>query len=149
MAFNIRMGLPEMEALWNDLSSRKQQWKLDKDEEKFFKKLVKSLGYLAENPRHNSLASHAIDDLTRKYGFKIFQSYLENNTPSAGRMFWAYGPDKRDITVLAIEPHPEDQKHGAYHALNCPPCRRRKNNPQKSAITKLHRPLVSDHLIKI
>jgi hypothetical protein len=93
MAFNIRMGLPEMEALWNDLSTRKQQGKLDRDEEKFFKKLVKSLGYLAENPRHNSLASHEIDDLTRKYGFKIFQSYLENNTPSAGRMFWAYGPD--------------------------------------------------------
>jgi hypothetical protein len=93
MAFNIRMGLPEMEVLWNDLSARKQQGKLDKDEEKFFKKLVKSLGYLAENPRHNSLASHEIDDLTRKYGFKIFQSYLENNTPSAGRMFWAYGPD--------------------------------------------------------
>jgi hypothetical protein len=87
---------------------------IGQDEEKFFKKLVKSLGYLAENPRHNSLASHEIDDLIHKYGFKIFQSYLENNTPSAGRMFWAYGPDKRDITVLAIEPHPEDQKHGAY-----------------------------------
>jgi hypothetical protein len=117
MGFNIRMGLPEMEALWNDFSNRKQQGKLDKDEEKFFKKLVKSLGYLAENPRHNSLASHEIDDLTRKYGFKIFQSYLENNTPSAGRMFWAYGPDKRDITVLAIEPHPEDQKRGAYQRI--------------------------------
>jgi hypothetical protein len=35
MAFNIRMGLPEMEALWNDLSTRKQQGKLDKDEEDF------------------------------------------------------------------------------------------------------------------
>jgi len=92
MAFSIRMGLPEMETLWNDLATRKQQGKLDKDEEKFFKKLVKALGYLAENPRHNSLASHEIDDLTRKYGFKIFQSYLENNTPSAGRIFWAYGP---------------------------------------------------------
>ena len=86
---------------------------MDKDEEKFFKKLVKSLGYLAENPRHNRLVSHEIDDLTRKSGFKIFQSHLENNTPSAGRIFWAYGPDKRDITVLAIEPHPEDQKRGA------------------------------------
>src|SRR5271169_6890340 len=85
MAFNIRMGLPEMEALWNDISTRKQQGKLDRDEEKFFKKLVKALGYLSENPRHNSLASHEIDDLTRKYGFKIFQSYLENNTPSAGQ----------------------------------------------------------------
>jgi hypothetical protein len=26
-------------------------------------------------------------------------------------------------------------------------CRRQKNNPQKSAITKLHRPLVGDHLM--
>jgi hypothetical protein len=108
------MGLPEMAAFWNDLSTRQQRGQLDRDEEKFFKKFVKALGYLSQNPRHNSLASHEIDDLTRKYGFKIFQSYLENNTPAAGRLFWAYGPDQGDITVLAIEPHPEDQKRGAY-----------------------------------
>ena len=117
MAFLIRMGQPEMESLWLDLTTRKQQGKLEKDEEKFFKKLVKALGYLQENPRHNSLASHEIDDLSRKYGLKIFQSYLENNTPAAGRLFWAYGPDKGDITVLAIEPHPEDQKRGAYQRI--------------------------------
>ena len=114
MTFQIRMGVPEMEAMWNDLSARKRQGRLDKDEEKFFKKLVKALGFLSQNPRHPSLASHETDDLTRKYGVKIFQSYLENNTPAAGRLFWAYGPDKSDITVLAIEPHPEDQKRGAY-----------------------------------
>ena len=113
MAFKIRMGVPEMEALWNDLSTRKQVGKLDKSEEKFFKKWVKALGYLSENPKHNSLASHAIDELTRKYRSKI-QSYLENKTPAAGRMFWAYGPDKGDITILAVEPHPEDEKRGAY-----------------------------------
>ena len=117
MAFNLRMGLPEMAAFWDDLSTRKQQGKLGGDEEKFFKKLVKALGYLAENPRHNSLASHEIDALTAKYGIKIFQSYLENNTPAAGRIFWAYGPDKKDITVLAIEPHPEDAKRGAYQRI--------------------------------
>jgi len=72
------------------------------------------LSYLAENPRHNSLQSHAIDDLSRKCGLKIFQSHLENNTPGAGRIFWAYGPDKGDITILAVGPHPEDQKRGAY-----------------------------------
>jgi hypothetical protein len=117
MPFNIRMGVPGMEAAWNDLSTRKQKGKLDKNEEKFFKKWVKALGYLSENPRHNSLASHEIDDLTRKYGLKIFQSYLENKTPAAGRMFCAYGPDKGDITILAIEPHPEDQKRGSYHRI--------------------------------
>jgi hypothetical protein len=117
MAFNICMGLPEMAAFWDDLYTRKRQGKLGRDEEKFFKKPGKTLGFLAENPRHNSLASHEIDVLSAKYGIKIFQSYLENNTPAAGRIFWAYGPDKRDITVLAIEPHPEDQKRGAYQRL--------------------------------
>jgi hypothetical protein len=117
MAFKIRMGVPEMDALWNDLSIRKLNGDLDKDEEKYFKKLVKTLGYLQENPHHNSLASHEIDDLTRKYGLKVLQSYLENNTPAAGRLFWAYGPDHGEITVLAIEPHPEDQKHGAYQRI--------------------------------
>jgi hypothetical protein len=117
MAFNIRMGLPEMDAVWKDFSVREKQGTLARNEKKFFKKLVKALGYLRENPRHNSLASHQIDDLTRKYGVKIFQSYLENNTPAAGRLFWAYGPDSGDITVLAIEPHPEDQKHGAYQRI--------------------------------
>ena len=117
MAFKIRMGVPEMEAFWNDLATRKQAGKLDKDEAKFFKKWVKALSYLSQNPKHNSLGSHEIEDLTRKYGMKIFQSYLENDTPSAGRMFWAYGPDRADITVLGIEPHPEDQKRGAYERV--------------------------------
>jgi hypothetical protein len=111
------MGVPDMEAFWNDLAARKQSEILDKDEERFFKKWTKALGYLSIDPRHNSLGSHEIEPLTRKYGIKIFQSYLENNTPAAGRMFWAYGPDQGDITVLGIEPHPEDQKRGAYERI--------------------------------
>ena len=117
MAFNIRMGQPEMESLWSDLSTRAKSRMLDKDEERFFKKFLKALGFLSVNPRHNSLATHEISDLSRKHGMKIFQSYLENNTPSAGRLFWAYGPEKRDITILAVEPHPEDKKQGAYERI--------------------------------
>ena len=94
MPFRVRMGVPEMEAYWNDLTGRKLQGRLDKHEEKFFKKLVKALGFLGQNPRHPGLASHEIDDLTRQHGIKIFQSYLENNTPAAGRLFWAYGPEE-------------------------------------------------------
>ncbi len=117
MPFAIRMGQPEMEALWLDLTTRHQNGSLDKEDQRLLKKLVKVLGYLSADPRHNSLASHEISDLTRKYGFKIFQSYLENNTPGAGRIFWAYGPDQGDITILALEPHPEDQKRGSYERL--------------------------------
>lgn len=106
-----------MEALWNDLSTRKQAGKLDKAEERFFKKWIKALAFLSADPRHNSLASHEIKELSRGHGLKIFQSHLENKTPAAGRMFWAYGPDKGAITVLAIEQHPEDAKRGAYERV--------------------------------
>jgi hypothetical protein len=37
--------------------------------------------------------------------------------PSPDRMLWAYGPSKRDTLVLAIEPHPEDQKRGDYQYI--------------------------------
>lgn len=115
--FKIRMGAPEMEAAWNDLAVRHEQGQLSGDERKFFKKLVKALGYLEVNPRHNSLASHEIDPLTRRYGVRVWQSYLENRTPAAGRIFWAYGPAKGEITILAVEPHPEDQKQGGYDRI--------------------------------
>lgn len=109
MAFNLRLGVPEIEAVWNDYVTRNRAGALGKDEAKFFKKPGKAFYLLAENPRHNSLASHEIADLTLKLGFKVFQSYLENHTPAAGRIFWTYGPAPGDITVLGIEPHPENQ----------------------------------------
>ena len=31
---------------------------------------------------------------------------------SAGRIFWVYEPGKEDITIIGIEPHPEDKKNG-------------------------------------
>jgi hypothetical protein len=112
------MGVPEMEAVWNDLATRYEQKRLSKEEQKYFKKLVKALGYLEANPRHNSLESHEIDPLTRRFGMKVWQSYLENHTPAAGRIFWAYGPGKSEITILAVEPHPEDQKRGGYDRVD-------------------------------
>ena len=54
------MGVPEMEAVWNDLAARHEQGKLSRSEQKSFRKLVKALGYLEINPRHNSLESHEI-----------------------------------------------------------------------------------------
>ena len=131
MRFQIRMGIPEMAAEWDDLLRRSQEGKLNEAEIIFFKKLVKTLKYLSDNPRHNSLASHEIAELTNKHGFKIFQSYLENNTPAAGRVFWAYGPDPQVITVLAVEPHPEAQKRGAYERirLSKEPAPKRKQKP--------------------
>ncbi len=107
MIFEIVLGIPDVENYWNDLDNKYQVGKLSGKEKTLFNKLIKAFRLLESNPRSNSLATHEIDALSIKYGFKVFQSYLENKVPSAGRIFWAYGPDKGQITILAIEPHPE------------------------------------------
>lgn len=34
------------------------------------------------------------------------------------RMYWVYGPDQKDITIIGLEPHPEDKKNGAYDRIS-------------------------------
>ena len=112
--YALRMGVPEMEALWKHLTAKADSNALKGSERQLFKKLTKTLDLLRHNPRHRSLATHAIDEMSKRHGFKVWQSYLENHTPAAGRLFWAYGPGRKEISILAVEPHPEDKKRGAY-----------------------------------
>ena len=37
---------------------------------------------------------------------KVFEAYAQNRTPGAYRVFWCYGPEAGQITVIAITPHP-------------------------------------------
>jgi hypothetical protein len=85
--FAIEWGVPEMETLWNDLTTKADKRTLARDELKLFKKLVKTAALLSENPAHPGLSSHEISNLTERYGLKVWQSYLENRTPAAGRVF--------------------------------------------------------------
>jgi hypothetical protein len=110
MQFTIHFGIPEMDTLWNDLVSRESSQQLDADSERLLKRLRKALMFLAADPRHPSLQSHEIEALTKRYGEKVWQSYLENRTPAAGRIYWVYGPERQQITVIGLEPHPEDHK---------------------------------------
>src|SRR5258708_30011723 len=107
MIFQIFMGVPEMDALWKEFMGKAQRHELARDEREFFDKWSKALHYLSQNPKHPGLQTHEINDLSRKFGVKVWQSYLENNTPGAGRIFWAYGPGRQQITILAVERHPE------------------------------------------
>ncbi len=69
-------------------------------------KVQKILAYMETNLRHQSLKTHKYDSLTGPDKEEVFESYVENNTPGAWRIFWYYGPDKSMITILAITPHP-------------------------------------------
>ena len=117
MSFIIRMGLPEMEELWNKLQTEYRIGKISKNDAIIFKKWGKALKLLSENPRHPSLKTHDIEVLSERYGERVWQSYLENKTSGAMRMYWVYGPDKKSITIIGLEPHPEDKKNGAYERI--------------------------------
>jgi len=39
-------------------------------------------------------------------GEEVFEAYAENRTPAAYRIFWYYGPEADQITIVAINPHP-------------------------------------------
>lgn len=112
--FKIRLGLPDVDALWRTLRAKADRKELSSDESKLYKQLGKAMARLAENPRHPGLNSHEIAALTRRYGQKVWQSYLENQTSAAWRIFWVYGPNQGEITVIGVEPHPEDRKRGGY-----------------------------------
>lgn len=32
-------------------------------------------------------------------------------------MYWVYGPDKDSISIIGLEPHPEDKKNNSYSRI--------------------------------
>ena len=109
--FQIHLGVPEMEELWNNLEQKYKDGKATKAEKKLRGQMGKAMALLSNNPRHPGLRSHEITSLTARYGIKVWESYLENDTPKAGRLFWCYGPAKGDITIIGLEPHPDDKSN--------------------------------------
>jgi len=73
---------------------------------KRYKAVLKALTYLETNPKHPGLNTHKYHSLKGHNGEDIFEAYAENNTPSAYRIFWHYGPRKEIITIITIIPHP-------------------------------------------
>ncbi len=92
--------------LTTEAASNLEKLGSDPSKKKRLNAVRKSLGYLENNPKHPSLNTHEYNSLTRQFGIKIFEAYAENKTPEAYRIFWHYGPDKSEITIIAITPHP-------------------------------------------
>lgn len=76
--------------------------------EGLFKQVHKTLELLAQNPRHPGLQTHEFNSIPNPFNpkEKVFEAYAQNKTPGAYRVFWCYGPHKKQITILAITPHP-------------------------------------------
>lgn len=80
--------------------------KTDKGLKKRYNAVRKTIIFLSSNPRHKSLKTHEFTILKGSDGEKVFEAYAEQSTPAAYRVFWCYGPDKNQITIVAITPHP-------------------------------------------
>jgi hypothetical protein len=80
--------------------------RLEAEDKKKLLKVRKTLGLMEADIRHPGLKTHKYHGLAGQGGEEVWEAYVENNTPSAYRIFWHYGPGQGGITVIAITPHP-------------------------------------------
>jgi hypothetical protein len=80
--------------------------KYDSSLKKRYNAVKKALKFLSDNPRHPSLQTHQYYSILGPNGEKIFELYAEQNTPGAYRIFFYYGPQRSEITIVAITRHP-------------------------------------------
>lgn len=95
-------------ALASVLKRQKKKQTKPSKAEGLFKQVEKCVRLLLANPDHPGLRTpefHSIDHPYRKGG-KVFEAYVQNRTPGAYRLFWCYGPEQGQITLIAITPHP-------------------------------------------
>jgi len=76
--------------------------------EGLFKQVHGCVQKLLDNPRHPGLRTHKYDSISNPYrkGEPVFEAYAQNATPGAYRVFWCFGPGQKQITLIAITPHP-------------------------------------------
>ncbi|MGH3978948.1 MAG: hypothetical protein ACRDRZ_08095 [Pseudonocardiaceae bacterium] len=71
------------------------------------KKVKKALRLLRDvGPGHPGLNTHKYQSLTGPHGEEVWESYVENKTPGAWRLWWVYGPGADALTIVTVGPHP-------------------------------------------
>lgn len=82
-----------------------KELELDKSKKGLLKQIRKVLGFMETDLKHPSLNTHKFSGLWCNLG-DVFETYAQNKTPGAYRVFWAYGPGKGELYIIAITPHP-------------------------------------------
>lgn len=91
---------------WTHIAEKQyNEIKNDNSKKRLFKQIKKTIKFLSINPRHGSLNTHEYETLTQQFGEKVFVAYIQNQTPSAYRLFFYYS-GKGEITIKAITKHP-------------------------------------------
>ncbi|MDA8339709.1 MAG: hypothetical protein ACOYU2_05290 [Nitrospirota bacterium] len=92
--------------LTDEAKEQLNRLKTDKGLAKRYNAVKKTIQFLSQNPRHPGLQTHEFTSLKGPKGEKVFEAYAEQSTPAAYRIFWHYGPGNKEITIIAITPHP-------------------------------------------
>jgi len=99
--------MPVFKILWTDQAEEqflelKSQGPNDK-----YNKVSKTLEILSTHgPKYRSLHSHKYQSIKGPGGEDVWESYVENKTSSAWRIWWMYGPNTDVITLIMIGKHP-------------------------------------------
>ena len=101
-------GELKAKALASLVARRKKDRAKSSKAEGLFKQVHKTLMLFASNPRHPGLQTHEYRTPPHPYNprQKVFEAYAQNQTSGAYRVFWCYGPEERQLTLIAITPHP-------------------------------------------
>jgi len=97
MTFRLRFR-PEAEDRLNALKS-------DKSKKAQYRAVLKCLGFMETDLKHNSLQTHEFTSMKGQNNEKVFTAYAQQNRPAAYRVFWHYGPGEKEITIVTITPH--------------------------------------------
>jgi hypothetical protein len=109
--------MPAAQEVYDDLRTRaakscktraRSARKKSSQVEELFKQVYMTIALLTSNPKHPGLQAHEFTSLLNpfKKGEKVFEAYAQHRTPGAYRVFWCYGPEKGQISIIAITPHP-------------------------------------------
>jgi hypothetical protein len=93
--------------IWADSAKETFNYlKSNPSEKKHYKSVKNAINKLAQNPKYPGLQSHPFESLKGVGAEKVYESYAENNTPGAYRLFWYYGATKNTINLFLITHHP-------------------------------------------
>ena len=92
----------------SEAKAQYQDLKLNPSKSPTQAQVFKALGFLQNNPRHPSLHTHEYDAIPHPWNAKqkVWEAYAQNKTHEAYRIFWCYGPERKQITIIAITSHP-------------------------------------------
>jgi hypothetical protein len=81
--------------------------RLEQENSEKLPKVLKALGLMEVNLKHPGLCTHKYKEKSGPSGEDVWESYVENNTPSAWRIFFCYPERRRGVLlIIAITPHP-------------------------------------------